>query len=82
MARFAEHYFPDAELVILGHFHAVLNEHIRSKHYLNTGAFMAGCKAQAVDITENSYTLRPVILESNESFVLSDGEKFQLKKDK
>jgi len=48
-ARFCEHYFPDAEFLVIGHFHRAGCWRIGGRVVINTGAFMNPGRACLVD---------------------------------
>jgi len=49
-ARFSHQYFPNAEVIITGHFHLRSIVKRDGKCFINTGAHMLGCHSQVVEI--------------------------------
>lgn len=51
-AAFARHFFPDAEVLILGHFHRSVNRRIGGRHILNCGAWFRHATPYGVDMCD------------------------------
>lgn len=50
--RFAEHYFPEAQIIILGHFHRPGNWQFPKRHIYNTGAWFRHAEPYKVDMRD------------------------------
>ncbi len=50
--RFARRYFPEAQTVVLGHFHRFGNWQLRRRHILNTGAWFKHATPYMVDMKD------------------------------
>lgn len=71
---FSEQYFPHAEVVVFGHFHLPLSEKMGTKRIINTGAFMAGCKVQAVEVTPDSLQVIEIIKDADGNYTRGAGK--------
>lgn len=61
LQKFVEHYFPKAEIILYGHFHNMSHFNLEGKIFVNTGAFMRGCKSSMIEITEKQLLTSNVI---------------------
>lgn len=52
MQRFAEHFFPEAQIVCFGHFHRCGEWTKGGRRYLNTGAHFKNASASAIDLLD------------------------------
>jgi len=51
--KFCQEFFPDAKVVVLGHFHRTFSYKSEDLTLINTGAFMSGCHFQYVELEKN-----------------------------
>lgn len=70
-ACFCETYFPNAELLVIGHFHCAGVRHVRGKTIINTGSFVVPGPACWIS-WDGEFLSQGAVIESNGTFHLGD----------